>query len=78
MSLGVLYYKVPGSPIGFGDKDKARELLLRALAVNPQGIDANYFYAEFLVESRQPDLALPYLERVLQAPARPGRPLAAM
>jgi hypothetical protein len=28
------------------------------------------------VESRQPDLALPYLERVLQAPARPGRPLA--
>ena len=75
-SLGVLYYKVPGWPLGFGDKDKARELLLRALAVNPQGIDANYFYAEFLVESRQPDLALPYLERVLQAPARPGRPLA--
>ena len=34
-SLGVLYYKVPGWPIGFGDKDKARDLLQKALAVNP-------------------------------------------
>lgn len=75
-SLGVLYYKVPGWPIGFGDKDKARELLQRALALNPQGIDANYFYAEYLVETRQGGQALPYLERVLQAPPRPGRQLA--
>ena len=28
-SLGVLYYKVPGWPIGFGDKAKAKELLRR-------------------------------------------------
>jgi hypothetical protein len=26
-SLGVLYYRVPGFPIGFGDKAKARQLL---------------------------------------------------
>lgn len=75
-SLGVLYYKVPGWPLGFGDKDKARELLQAALAINPQGIDANYFYAEYLVETRQPQQALPYLEKVLQAPPRPGRQLA--
>jgi tetratricopeptide (TPR) repeat protein len=75
-SLGVLYYKVPGWPIGFGDKDKARELLQKALAINPQGIDANFFFAEYLVESRHADEALPYLERVLQAPARPGRQIA--
>ena len=35
-SLGVLYYKVPGWPLGFGDKDKAKELLQKALALNPQ------------------------------------------
>jgi tetratricopeptide (TPR) repeat protein len=42
MSLGVLYYKVPGSPIGFGNKDRARQLLLQALALDPGGLDANY------------------------------------
>ncbi|WP_054020971.1 TRAP transporter TatT component family protein [Piscinibacter sakaiensis] len=75
-SLGVLYYKVPGWPIGFGDKEKARELLQKALAINPQGIDPNYFYAEFLVETRQPEQALAYLDKVLQAPPRPGRQIA--
>lgn len=75
-SLGVLYYKVPGWPIGFGDKDRARELLQKALAINPQGIDPNFFYAEYLVETKHADEAVPYLERALQAPPRPGRNVA--
>ena len=75
-SLGVLYYKVPGWPIGFGDKDKARELLQKALAINPQGIDANFFYGEYLLETRRADEAVSYLERAVQAPARAGRTLA--
>lgn len=75
-SLGVLYYKVPGWPVGFGDKDKARELLRKALALNPKGIDPNFFYGEYLVETRQPQEAVTYLERALQAPPRPGRELA--
>ena len=75
-SLGVLYYKVPGWPLGFGDKDKARALLQKALALNPQGIDPNFFYAEYLVETRHPEEAVPYLERALQAPPRPGRQVA--
>jgi tetratricopeptide (TPR) repeat protein len=75
-SLGVLYYKVPGWPVGFGDKTKARELLQKALAINPKGIDPNFFYAEYLVETRHADQAVPYLEKALQAPARPGRQLA--
>ena len=75
-SLGVLYYKVPGWPIGFGDKKKAKELLGKALEINPQGIDPNYFYAEYLVETDQPAEAIPYLERCLQAPPRPGRQVA--
>ena len=75
-SLGVLYYKVPGWPLGFGDEAKARELLQKALVINPQGIDANYFYGEFLVETHHGDEAVPYLERALQAPPRPGRQVA--
>jgi len=75
-SLGVLYYKVPGWPLGFGDKAKARELLQKALAVNPKGIDPNYFYADFLVQSDEPQKAVPYLEKVLQAPGRAGRQVA--
>lgn len=75
-SLGVLYYKVPGWPIGFGDRAKAKELLQKALTLNPQGIDPNFFYGEYLMETKQPDEALPYLEKALQAPARPGRQIA--
>jgi tetratricopeptide (TPR) repeat protein len=75
-SLGVLYYKVPGWPVGFGDKAKARELLNKALAINPKGIDSNFFYGEYLLETRQSDEAASYLERALQAPPRPGRQLA--
>lgn len=75
-SLGVLYYKVPGWPVGFGDKAKARELLQKALAINPAGIDPNFFYGEYLMEMRQPQQAAAYLERALQAPARPGRQVA--
>ena len=75
-SLGVLYYKVPGWPLGFGDKDKAKDLLQKALAINPQGIDPNFFYAEYLVETKQSEQATTYLERALQAPPRPGRQIA--
>jgi tetratricopeptide (TPR) repeat protein len=75
-SLGVLYYKVPGWPLGFGDKRKAQEMLQKALAIQPQGIDANFFYAEYLVETGRAPEALPYIERALSAPARPGRQVA--
>ena len=75
-SLAVLYYKVPGWPIGFGDKAKAKELLDKAAAINPKGVDVNYFYGEYLVETGKPAEAIRYLERSLAAPARPGREIA--
>lgn len=75
-SLGSLYYQVPGWPIGFGDKDKARELLTKALTINPKGIDANYFMGDFLFRSGEYDKARTALETALQAPPRPTRPLA--
>ncbi|TMW12265.1 tetratricopeptide repeat protein [Alloalcanivorax gelatiniphagus] len=75
-SLGSLYYQVPGWPIGFGDDDKARELLTRALEINPNGIDSNYFYADFLLDQGDQDGARRYFTKALQAPPRPQRPLA--
>jgi tetratricopeptide (TPR) repeat protein len=75
-SLGTLYYKVPGWPVGFGDKDKAEQLLRRALELNPNGIDANYFYGEFELESGHRAAARQYLLRAQAAPPRPGRELA--
>ena len=75
-SLAVLYYKVPGWPLGFGDKARAEELLKKALSLNPTGIDPNYFYADYLVEVGRGAEATPYLERALGAPPRPGREVA--
>jgi tetratricopeptide (TPR) repeat protein len=49
-SLGNLYYQVPGWPIGFGNDKKARNYLEKALQINPDGIEPNYFYGEFLYE----------------------------
>ena len=75
-SLGTLLYKVPGWPIGFGDKKRAEELLKKALAINPTGIDPNFFYAEYLYERERHGEALRHLDTALKAPARPGREVA--
>jgi tetratricopeptide (TPR) repeat protein len=74
--LGVLYYKAPGWPLSFGDKDKARQMLRKALEISPQGLDANFFYADYLVETDHEAEAVPYLERALAAAPRPGRQIA--
>lgn len=75
-SLGSLYYQVPSWPVAFGDDEKAEQHLKQALAMNPQGIDANYFYGDYLLQENRGAEAKAYLERALQAPARPGRELA--
>ncbi len=48
--LGALYYGVPGWPIAFGDNDKAERHIKKALKISPDGIDANFFWADFLFE----------------------------
>ena len=75
-SLGTLYSKVPGGMIGFGDKDLARDYLKKAIAANPDGIDPNYFYAEFLFEEDDYAAARDALLKAQRAPKRPDRPLA--
>ena len=75
-SLGTLYYRVPGFPLGFGNHDKARELLKKALTINPNGIDPNYFYGDFLYEQGEYAQALQYLDKAAKAAPRPGREVA--
>jgi len=72
-SLGSLYANVPGWPIGFGDKKKARDYLEKAIAVAPNDIDSNYFYADFLSSQGDYADAASYAKRALAAPPRPGR-----
>ena len=75
-SLGTLYYQVPGWPIGFGDNEKAQALLTKAMAINPDGIDSNYFYAQYLLGEKQYRKAEQHLLKAQSAKPRPHRPLA--
>ena len=75
-SLGTLYYQVPGWPIGFGDDKKALEFLRKGLALNPDGIDSNFFYGDYLFRTGDYEGAEAALDKALQAPPRPGRQLA--
>lgn len=72
-SLGVLYHKVPGWPLGFGNDDQAKAYLERGLALNPDGIDENYFYGDFLLDTGKKKEAKQYLEKAAAATPRPGR-----
>jgi tetratricopeptide (TPR) repeat protein len=72
-SLGSLYAKAPGWPLAFGDKKQAAVYLQKALAINPDGIDPNYFYADLMIEQKKSAEAERYLNKALAAPPRPGR-----
>ena len=75
-SLGTLYFNVPGWPIGFGNDKKAEELLLKAIDLNPNGIDSNYFFGDYLIQEKRYQDAKTYLLKAKNAPPRPNRPLA--
>jgi len=75
-SLGSLYYQVPGWPLGFGDHEVAEKYLKKALKLNPNGIDPNYFYGDYLIEEGHYQQALNYLNKALKAKPRINRPLA--
>ncbi len=72
-SLGSLYANVPGWPIAYGDKKKAAEYFQKALAINADSIDANYFYADLLADQGEYASAAAHLKKALAAPARPDR-----
>ncbi|MGE0744530.1 MAG: tetratricopeptide repeat protein [Rhodospirillales bacterium] len=74
-SLGALYHKVPGFPLGFGDDAKARDYLEQAVAISRDGLDANYFYGDFLIEQGQYEKAAAVLRTALAAPTDHSRPI---
>ncbi|UFP97862.1 tetratricopeptide repeat protein [Pseudomonas fitomaticsae] len=72
-SLAALYDRVPGWPIGFGDSDKAEQLLKQALQLNPDGIDSLYFWGDHLYRQKRYAEAKAALLKAQQAAPRPGR-----
>jgi uncharacterized lipoprotein YddW (UPF0748 family) len=51
-------------------------MLEKAMLINPNGIDSNYFYGEFLFDEKEYIKAKQYLTHALQAADREERPLA--
>jgi tetratricopeptide (TPR) repeat protein len=74
--LGALYFLVPEWPIAFGDLDLSKEHLDKAIAMNPDGIDINFFYGDFMKKLGKFKQAEAMYLKALDAPARPGRELA--
>ncbi len=74
-SAGSLYYQVPGWPVGFGDDEKAEQMLKKGLELGPQDLDAHYFYADFLIKQERWQEAVNILQRGLATPQDPQRPL---
>ena len=50
--------------------------MTKALSLNPDSIDSNYFYGNYLISEKRYEQARRYLIKAQQAPARPDRPLA--
>jgi len=75
-SLGVLYFKLPGWPISFGDDKKAEVFLKKALKINPEGKEPNYFYGEYLYDERDYKEAKRYLLIAQNIPTRRNSQLA--
>ncbi|WP_434603796.1 tetratricopeptide repeat protein [Pseudomonas sp. R1-7] len=75
-SLGALYDRVPGWPLGFGDSDKAEQMLTQALQLNPDGIDSLYFWGDHLYRQKRYNEAKAALQKALKAAPRVGREAA--
>jgi tetratricopeptide (TPR) repeat protein len=70
VTLGTLYYMLPGWPVSFGDDEMAEEYLKSSLEINPDGIDANYFYADFLFRQDRTAEAEVFFQKAVEAPVR--------
>jgi tetratricopeptide (TPR) repeat protein len=65
--IGSVYYEVPGWPISFGSNEMAAKYLHEALALEPDGMDPNFFMGDFLLGSGRVADAVPYLEKAAKA-----------
>ena len=68
--LGTLYYMTPGWPISFGNANTAEKLLQKGQEINPNSIDANYFYADYFLSVNQSEKASKYFKLAIKSPVR--------
>ncbi|GHC19082.1 tetratricopeptide repeat protein [Aidingimonas halophila] len=73
VTLGALYHRVPGWPLGFGDSDTAEALFQSAREIRPDGVDVNYYYAVFLEDEGRDDDAREYARRAVEGDVRESR-----
>ena len=73
VTLGALYDRAPGRPVGFGSSDTAEQMFQRALEIRPDGIDVNFYYAAFLEEEGRLDEAREHARRAVAGEARASR-----
>lgn len=76
ITLGNLYYRLPGWPISFGDEALALQYLEYAIKLYPKGLDSNYFLGDYWLQEGDYDKALAYFETADQAPVRPYQRLS--
>ncbi len=70
-ALGMLYHKVPGWPVSFGN-DKTAEVHFQKAIAASSCLDTHYRYGEYLMDEGRRDEALKHLEQALAFPDRPG------
>lgn len=73
VTLGALYDRAPGRPLGFGNSETAEHMFQRALEIRPHGIDVNYYYAAFLKEEGNVQAAREHAQRAVNGNARENR-----
>lgn len=73
VTLGALYDRAPGRPLGFGNSETAERMFQRALEIRPDGIDVNYYYAAFLKEEGNEQAAREHAQRAVNGNARESR-----
>lgn len=66
-ALGLMYAKVPGWPIGFGDSKKAKEMLEKGVETSPEGMNVNYFYANYFFDKDDYKKAQIFIKKAEQA-----------
>jgi len=76
ITLGNLYFRLPGWPISYGDDELALHYLESAAKMFPDAIDVNFFLGDYWLHEGEYEKALSYLQKADQAPVRPGQRLS--
>lgn len=65
--LGAMYARAPGWPVAFGSDKKAQEMLKKAIETSPNGMNVNYFNAQYYFDNGDYKTALTFIEKAAQA-----------